>query len=183
MEALSYLTSLVANRAGGDYMKIGLDINHYRSKREANLTALAKRIGAKVARTGRGHTLEPMNPYERRIIHSAISEMEGVKSESIGEGANRRVVISSTNPSARPPRDNRGGKGGKGGRPAGRGGRDGARGPRPPRKDGEYAARTSTPAREFADRPRDPSAAPTVPKRTETINDGADLPLYGKIEL
>ncbi|RGC97602.1 hypothetical protein DW194_15435, partial [Subdoligranulum sp. AM16-9] len=66
---------------------------------------------------------------------------------------------------------------------AGRGGRDGARGPRPPRKDGEYAARTSTPAREFADRPRDPSAAPTVPKRTETINDGADLPLYGKIEL
>lgn len=49
MEALSYLTSLVANRAGGDYMKIGLDINHYRSKREANLTALAKRIGAKVA--------------------------------------------------------------------------------------------------------------------------------------
>ena len=102
MEALSYLTSLVANRAGGDYMKIGLDINHYRSKREANLTALAKRIGAKVARTGRGHTLEPMNPYERRIIHSAISEMEGVKSESIGEGANRRVVISSTNPSARP---------------------------------------------------------------------------------
>ena len=90
MEALSYLTSLVANRAGGDYMKIGLDINHYRSKREANLTALAKRIGAKVARTGRGHTLEPMNPYERRIIHSAISEMEGVKSESIGEGANRR---------------------------------------------------------------------------------------------
>ena len=102
--------------------------------------------------------------------------MEGVKSESIGEGANRRVVISSTNPSARPPRDNRGGqKAAVGGRPAGRGGRDGARGPRPPRKDGEYAARTSTPAREFADRPRDPSAAPTVPKRTETINDGADL--------
>ena len=56
MEALSYLTSLVANRAGGDYMKIGLDINHYRSKREANLTALAKRIGAKVARTVRAQT-------------------------------------------------------------------------------------------------------------------------------
>jgi len=89
MEALSYLTSLVANRSGGDYMKISLDINHYSSKREANLVALAKRIGAKVARTGRGHTLEPMNPYERRIIHSTISELEGVKSESIGEGANR----------------------------------------------------------------------------------------------
>lgn len=113
MEALSYLTGLVANRSGGDYMKVGLDINHYRSKREANLVALAKRIGAKVARTGRGHTLEPMNPYERRIIHSTISEMEGVKSESIGEGANRRVVISCTNPNARPPRDARGG--GRGG--------------------------------------------------------------------
>ncbi len=82
-------------------MKIGLDINHYRSKREANLTALAK-ASARRWPHGRGHTLEPMNPYERRIIHSAISEMEGVKSESIGEGANRRVVISSTNPAPAP---------------------------------------------------------------------------------
>ncbi len=177
MEALSYLTSLVANRSGGDYMKIGLDINHYRSKREANLTALAKRIGAKVQRTGRSHTLEPMNPYERRIIHSAISEIEGVKSESVGEGANRRVVISSTDPNARPARStNR--------RPANKGGRPGAgRGPRAPRRDSDRAPRAATPAREFADRPRDEQAAPIVPKRTETINDGADLPLYGKIEL
>ena len=182
MEALSYLTGLVANRSGGDYMKIGLDINHYRSKREANLTALARRIGAKVARTGRGHTLEPMNPYERRIIHSTISEMEGVKSESIGEGANRRVVISCTNPNARPPREGRGGRGGRGGH----GPRDGAgrdlRGHRRDR-DGGRGPRSSTPPREFADRPRDPSAAPVVPVRTETINDGVDLPLYGKIEL
>ena len=179
MEALSYLTGLVANRSGGDYMKIGLDINHYRSKREANLAALARRIGAKVARTGRGHTLEPMNPYERRIIHSTISEMEGVKSESIGEGTNRRVVISCTNPNARPPREGRGGRGGRGLR----GPRDAAnRDSRPPRRDrdGGRGPRTSTPPREFADRPRDPSAAPVVPVRTETIN---DLPLYGKIEL
>lgn len=185
MEALSYLTGLVANRSGGDYMKIGLDINHYRSKREANLVALAKRIGAKVARTGRGHTLEPMNPYERRIIHSTISEMEGVKSESIGEGANRRVVISCTNPNARPPRDNRG-RGGRGGR-GGTNRDSGNRGQRRDRdgrdRDGGRGPRSSTPPREFADRPRDPSAAPVVPVRTETINDGADLPLYGKIEL
>lgn len=184
MEALSYLTGLVANRSGGDYMKIGLDINHYRSKREANLVALAKRIGAKVARTGRGHTLEPMNPYERRIIHSTISEMEGVKSESIGEGANRRVVISCTNPNIRPPRDSRGGRGPRGGRDSsGReySGRDS--GGRGQRRDGGRGPRTSTPPREFADRPRNPNAAPVVPNRTETINDGADLPLYGKIEL
>ena len=173
MEALSYLCSLAANRIEGDYAKIGLDVNHYRAKREANLEALAKRIAAKVARTGRSHTLEPMNPYERRIIHSAVSQVEGVKSESTGEGANRRVVIMSTDPAARKDgrdrRDKRGGKGGRGGR--GRGGK----GPREPR--------SSTPGREFADRPRDPSAAPVVPVRTETINDGADLPLFGKIEL
>ena len=97
MEALSYLTSLVANRAGGDYMKIGLDINHYRSKREANLTALAKRIGAKVARTGRGHTLEPMNPYERRIIHAALQDFNGVTTYSTGTEPGRRVVIAPDN--------------------------------------------------------------------------------------
>ncbi len=177
MEALSYLVSLVANRVDGEYTKISLDINHYRSKREANLTALARRIGAKVARTGRGHTLEPMNPYERRIIHSAISEMEGVKSESIGEGANRRVVISCTNPNLRPPR---GGSGRSGS--TGRSGGSGRSG-RGPRRDGDRGPRVSTPQREFADKPRDPNAKPTVPVRTETINDGADLPLYGKIEL
>lgn len=173
MESLSYLCSLAANRVEGDYAKIGLDVNHYRAKREANLEALAKRIAAKVARTGRSHTLEPMNPYERRIIHSAVSQVEGVKSESTGEGANRRVVIMSTDPAARKDsrdrREKRGGKGGRQGR--GRGGK------------GSREPRSSTPGREFADRPRDPSAAPVVPVRTETINDGADLPLFGKIEL
>ena len=194
MEALSYLTSLVANRTGGDYMKIGLDINHYRSKREANLVALAKRIGTKVARTGRGHTLEPMNPYERRIIHSTISEIEGVKSESIGDGAGRRVVISSTDPNARPPRENHTGPN-RGGRGPGfdRGPRRDGKGPygggqnRGSRREGDRPDRgprtSSTPGREFADRPRDPDAAPIVPQRTETINDGGDMPLYGKIEL
>jgi spoIIIJ-associated protein len=189
MESLSYLCSLVANRQGGDYIKLGLDINHYRAKREANLATLAKRIGAKVARTGRSHTLEPMNPYERRIIHSAISEMEGVKSESVGEGIGRRVVISSTDPNAR----KGGGKYGnnnrtdrsrgprRDGNSANRDNR-GGRAPRGPRRDGGYQ-KSSVPARDFADRPRNPNAAPTVPKRTESINDGADLPLFGKIEL
>ena len=173
MEALSYLCSLAANRLDGDYTKIGLDVNHYRAKREANLEALAKRIAGKVVRTGRSHTLEPMNPYERRIIHSAVSQVEGAKSESTGEGANRRVVIMCADPAARKDgrdrREKRGGRGGRGVR--GRGGK------------GSRDARSSTPSREFADRPRDPSAAPVVPTRTETINDGADLPLFGKIEL
>src|SRR5699024_6991363 len=149
----------------GDYLKLGVDVNHYRSKREENLTALARRIGAKVARTGRSHAFEPMNPYERRIIHSAISAMEGVTSESTGEGANRRVVVSSTGANARPFRQaGRGGKS-RGGRPGGRGGRGGRdRGDR-----GERRERSSVPGREFADRPRDPDAAPVAAKRTETI--------------
>ena len=72
----------------------------YRDKRESDLTALAQRIGAKVRRTGRSFAMEPMNPYERRIIHSAIGKMEGVRSESKGEGRDRRVVIYSTAPDA-----------------------------------------------------------------------------------
>ena len=100
MESLSYLASLVANRLEGDYIKLGLDVAGYRDKRENDLTALAQRIGAKVRKTGRSFAMEPMNPYERRIIHSAISKMEGVRSESKGEGRDRRVVIYSTAPDA-----------------------------------------------------------------------------------
>ena len=100
MERLSYLASLVANRLEGDYIKLCLDVAGYRDKRESDLTALAQRIGAKVRKTGRSFAMEPMNPYERRIIHSAIGKMEGVRSESKGEGRDRRVVIYSTAPDA-----------------------------------------------------------------------------------
>lgn len=100
MESLSYLASLVANRLEGDYIKLGLDVAGYRDKRENDLTVLAQRIGNKVRKTGRSFAMEPMNPYERRIIHSAIGKMEGVRSESKGEGRDRRVVIYSTAPDA-----------------------------------------------------------------------------------
>ena len=122
MESLSYLASLVANRLEGDYIKLGLDVAGYRDKRESDLTALAQRIGAKVRKTGRSFAMEPMNPYERRIIHSAISKMEGVRSESKGEGRDRRVVIYSTAPDAQTEntygeRRPRGGRPGNGRRP------------------------------------------------------------------
>ena len=192
MESLSYLASLVANRLEGDYIKLGLDVAGYRDKRESDLTALAQRIGAKVRKTGRSFAMEPMNPYERRIIHSAIGKMEGVRSESKGEGRDRRVVIYSTAPDAqtdntygeRRPRGNgrrpggnrnggfRGGRGSsfrnggpRNGRPAG------SRGPRP----------SSVPERTYA--PRDAeTAAPVAPKRTERVDDFADFS-FGKIEL
>ena len=93
MESLSYLASLVANRMEGDYIKLGLDVAGYRGKRENDLTALAQKIGQKVRRSGRCFSMEPMNPYERRIIHTAVQEVEGAKSWSEGEDLARHVVI------------------------------------------------------------------------------------------
>ena len=192
MESLSYLASLVANRLEGDYIKLGLDVAGYRDKRESDLTALAQRIGAKVRRTGRSFAMEPMNPYERRIIHSAIGKMEGVRSESKGEGRDRRVVIYSTDPNAvaesanARPRGPRGGRDRNGnGRNGGyhRGGeRRGDRNGRGPRNGGGRGGyRSNVP--ELTYTPRDAeNAAPVAPKRTERVDDFADLS-FGKIEL
>ena len=193
MESLSYLASLVANRLEGDYIKLGLDVAGYRDKRESDLTALAQRIGAKVRKTGRSFAMEPMNPYERRIIHSAIGKMEGVRSESKGEGRDRRVVIYSTDPNAvaesanARPRGPRGGRDRNGnGRSGGyhRGGeRRGERNGRGPRNGngGRGGYRSNVPERTYT--PRDAeNAAPVAPKRTERVDDFADLS-FGKIEL
>ena len=192
MESLSYLASLVANRLEGDYIKLGLDVAGYRDKRESDLTALAQRIGAKVRKTGRSFAMEPMNPYERRIIHSAISKMEGVRSESKGEGRDRRVVIYSTAPDAQTEntygeRRPRGGRPGNGRRPGGsrseHGDRNGNRGGyRGSRNGGNRGPRPSgVPERTYA--PRDAeTAAPVAPKRTERVDDFADFS-FGKIEL
>ena len=94
LDALQYLASLVANEKGGNYYRVVIDIGNYREKRENTLEALAKRTAGQVLRTGRSRSLEPMNPYERRIIHTAVQNIEGVTSTSIGDGAGRRVVIS-----------------------------------------------------------------------------------------
>ena len=93
MESLSYLASLVVNRMEGPYIKLGLDVGGYRGKREDDLAALARRIADRVIRTGCYYEMEPMNPYERHIIHTAVADIEGVRSESKGEGPARRVVI------------------------------------------------------------------------------------------
>ena len=190
MESLSYLASLVANRLEGDYIKLGLDVAGYRDKRESDLTALAQRIGAKVRKTGRSFAMEPMNPYERRIIHSAIGKMEGVRSESKGEGRDRRVVIYSTDPNAVAESANarpRGPRGGRDRNSNGRGGSyhrggNGGRNGRGPRSGGPRSSyRSNVPERTYT--PRDAeSAAPVAPKRTERVDDFADLS-FGKIEL
>lgn len=106
MEAISYLTSLAANRFEDSDEKISVDVADYRQKREKDLQQLAKKMALKVAKSGRNYSFEPMNPYERRIIHATVGEISGVKSESKGEGNQRRVVIYSTSP--RKPRTNGG---------------------------------------------------------------------------
>lgn len=93
LDALQYLTSLSANSASG-YYKVTINIGNYRERREQALVGLARRVSNQVIRNGRSRTLEPMNPYERRIIHTAVQDIDGVTSNSIGEGSGRRVVIS-----------------------------------------------------------------------------------------
>ena len=98
LDALQYLIALTCNRVDGDYYRITLDCGNYRQKREVTLQALGTRIAGKVKKTGRSQLLEPMNPYERRIIHAIVSDIEGVYSKSKGEEPNRRVVILSETP-------------------------------------------------------------------------------------
>ncbi len=93
LDALQYLASLVANEKGSGYYRIVIDIGNYREKRENTLEALARRTANQVLRTGRNRSLEPMNPYERRVIHTTVQGIEGVSSMSIGDGPSRRVVI------------------------------------------------------------------------------------------
>ena len=93
LDALQYLVSLVANRDAKEYKRITLDTGDYRKKREVTLTSLARRIAQNAVRSHRSTTLEPMNPYERRIIHTAVQEVAGATSWSVGIDPNRRVVI------------------------------------------------------------------------------------------
>ena len=97
LDSLQYLASLAANkRVNGkkeEYTKISVDVEGYRAKREETLRALARRMASKVLKYKKSVMLEPMNPYERRIIHSEIQNMEGVSTNSIGSENNRKIVI------------------------------------------------------------------------------------------
>ena len=93
LDALQYLTSMVANRGDKDYIRLTLDTSGYRDKRRGALQELAERISRSVLRSGKSTALEPMNPYERRIIHSTVTGIEGVMSYSTGEEPYRRVII------------------------------------------------------------------------------------------
>ena len=97
LDAIQYLASLVANRGEGEYIRLSIDSGNYREKRARTLEALARKLANQAVRTGRSITLEPMNPYERRIIHAALQDFNGVTTYSTGTEPGRRVVIAPDN--------------------------------------------------------------------------------------
>jgi spoIIIJ-associated protein len=119
--ALQQITSAITSRRVGRTVHVPLDIEGYRKRREEQLREIARRVASRVRASGQAVTLEPMLAYERRIVHLAVQDAPGVKTESVGVDPNRRVVISSTAPGARGPAPFRapggfrGGGGGAGG--------------------------------------------------------------------
>ena len=123
LDAMQYLASLVANRSEGSYVRVVLDVDDYRSKREASLRAYARKMAVQAVKSQRSITLEAMNPYERRIVHSTVQTVSGATSKSTGSEPNRRVVISPVG-GTKPRRDDGGKRRFDGNKRGGKGGRD-----------------------------------------------------------
>lgn len=128
LDALQYLTSLQVNKGREGYIRVTLDTENYRAKREDSLRRLAQRMANRAQKTGRKVVLEPMNPYERRVLHTALQNHPGVTTHSEGEEPNRRVVIMLKNQPERAPQGERAERGEKPG--SSRRGRGRRRGPR-----------------------------------------------------
>ncbi len=194
LAALQYLVSLAANNSDEEYYRIAINIGNYREKRESSLENLAKKTAARSVKINKNLALDPMNPYERRIIHTAVQEVEGATSWSVGEGVKRHVVIGPVgldeggegllvNHSSRGGNNrggyngNRGGGrggynnrgGNRGGYNKGRGGRGGYNGNRGGNRGGYSNNRSSY-----------NSSAPT--EQREARRD-TTAPLYGRIEV
>lgn len=166
LDALQYLTILASNKGEESYCRISVDCCGYREKRKEALESLAEKTAHKVLKTGRRFSLEPMNPYERRIIHSKVSEIEGVSSRSTGEEPYRKVVISSNNP--RPDFDRR--------RDNNR--RNNRQGSPSGRNYKQSSGFSTSFEREYKRRPSEP-----VEYSQETVDTEKTATLYGKIEL
>ena len=93
LDAIQYLARMVANKGNSNYKRVSINVGNYRAKREETLRILARKTATKAVRQGRNISLEPMNPYERRIIHTAVQEIDGATSHSVGSNLDRRVVI------------------------------------------------------------------------------------------
>ncbi len=180
LDALQYLVSLVANRVDNSYYRINIDIGNYREKREKTLVSLAKKIGGQAARTGRRTSLEPMNPYERRIIHTTVQDIEGATSWSVGSDAARHVVIgpSDDNPVKEQRASRRRRRGGRGGNAA-------ETTERPQRTaHNDEAVAPGRPVRQFVPRsnPLPMVDGGSLPQKTESEAERS-ASLYGRIDL
>lgn len=113
LDSIQYLLSLVIKKSAMEYVRVVINVGNYREKRQETLKNLAKKNADYVLRTGRRHTFEPMNPYERRIIHTAIQEIDGVESRSVGYNQDRKVVIEPVGGVKRGNGGNRRGNGGR----------------------------------------------------------------------
>ncbi len=106
LDSLQYLTSLVVNKYSESYVKIKMDTENYRKRRKDTIENLARNIASKVKKTHRSAFLEPMNPYERRLIHAALQPDKYVETHSEGEEPNRKVVVTLKKEYADAPRRN-----------------------------------------------------------------------------
>lgn len=154
LDAIQYLARMVENKGHQGYRRVSINVGNYREKREAALIALAKKDAARVLRTGRSVHLEPMNPYERRIIHTAIQGVEGVTSYSTGADLDRRVIIAPENA----PRNQKGDK-------------------------GDYRRNDRRDRRDRHDRPKREPYVPEISADREKHSDAAGVSRYGKIEV
>ncbi len=180
LDALQYLAGLVANRVESAYYRVTIDIGNYREKRELALVGLAKKVAGQSARTGRKTSLEPMNPYERRIIHTAVQEVKGATSWSVGSEPNRHVVIGPSDDNPVKSRAPRSGGRGRGSRQESRSGESrGERSTRGPRSDsarsGGAEIAPERPVRQFVPRsnPLPTADGATPPSRTESENEAS----------
>jgi spoIIIJ-associated protein len=93
LDSMQYLTNLVSNKDKEQYRRVIIDVEGYRTRREKTLERLAVKLAQKTLRSGRNVRLEPMNPYERKVIHATLQKVDGVKTRSEGEEPYRRVII------------------------------------------------------------------------------------------
>jgi spoIIIJ-associated protein len=174
LDSLQYLVNLAANKKETDerkYTRISIDIENYREKREETLKKLARHMAEKAKRTGRNVVLEPMNAYERRIIHSEVQGIEGASTNSVGVEGNRRVIIFPEGGSATKG-DRKGGRNGKGRK-------DGAKKhDKAPKKEEAIAEADVTPAEKAPEAKRDRSEYTSRPRR----NSDSPRPAPRKIE-
>ncbi len=181
LDALQYLTGLVANRVDNEYYRVTIDIGNYREKREQALRGLARKMASQAERTGRKHSLEPMNPYERRLIHTAVQEIKGATSWSVGTEPNRHVVIGPSDDNPNKNRRNR-----RGGKNKAKSGENNNNAPRREKlRDSEYVIKPpERKVREFVPRsnPLPMADGATPPEKTKSETE-ATASLYGRIQL